>query len=132
MKFPDHILEYIKEIPQLPGVYRYFDKDEELIYVGKAKKLKNRVTSYFQNISQHNRKTLRLIAQIQRIEYTIVENEFDALLLENSLIKRNQPRYNILLRDDKSYPYIVITKENFPRVESTRQVNRKAASRKHN
>lgn len=126
MKFPEHILEYIKEIPQLPGVYRYFDKDDELIYVGKAKKLKNRVTSYFQNISQHNRKTLRLIAQIQRIEYTIVENEFDALLLENSLIKKNQPRYNILLRDDKSYPYIVITKENFPRVESTRQVNKRA------
>ena len=91
MPTSEDILNYIKEIPQQPGVYRYFDSEENLIYVGKAKKLKNRVSSYFQKTAQHSRKTLRLVAQIKRIEYTVVNNEFDALLLENNLIKQNQP-----------------------------------------
>jgi len=121
----EHILNYIKEIPQQPGVYRYFDIDDTLIYVGKAKKLKNRVSSYFQKTTQHSRKTLRLVSQIVRIEYTVVDNEFDALLLENNLIKENQPKYNILLKDDKTYPYIIITRQSFPRVESTRTLDRR-------
>ena len=121
----EHIINYIKEIPQQPGVYRYFDGEDTLIYVGKAKKLKNRVSSYFQKTAQHSRKTLRLVAQIERIEYTVVDNEFDALLLENNLIKQNQPKYNILLKDDKTYPYIIITRQSFPRVESTRTLDRR-------
>lgn len=125
MTIPEYILDYIKEIPQLPGVYRYFDSDEELIYVGKAKKLKNRVSSYFQKTAQHSRKTLRLVVQIRRIEYTVVDHEFDALLLENNLIKEHQPKYNILLKDDKTYPYIIITRQSFPRVESTRTLDRR-------
>ncbi len=126
MTTPQHITDYIKEIPLLAGVYRYFDKEDELIYVGKAKKLKNRVGSYFQKNNQHNKKTQRLVAQVCRIEYTVVDSEFDALLLENNLIKKHQPKYNILLKDDKTYPYIVITRQSFPRVESTRVLNRKS------
>lgn len=125
LNIPEHIISYIKEIPQLPGVYRYFDKEETLIYVGKAKKLKNRVNSYFQKTAQHSRKTLKLVSQINRIEFTVVNNEFDALLLENNLIKENQPKYNILLKDDKTYPYIIITKQAFPRIESTRTLDRR-------
>jgi excinuclease ABC subunit C len=121
----EKILNYIKELPTEPGVYRYFDSEDNLIYVGKAKKLKNRVSSYFQKTNQHSRKTLRLVSQIERIEYTVVDNEFDALLLENNLIKKNQPKYNILLKDDKTYPYIIITKQSFPRVESTRTLDRR-------
>jgi len=119
--------DYKKElakVPHEPGVYRYFDASGEVIYVGKAKDLKNRVSSYFVKSNQHDRKTQRLVSQIRKIEFTIVHTEFDALLLENQLIKRFQPRYNILLRDDKTYPFICVTKERFPRVMTTRRIDR--------
>lgn len=115
----------LARIPHEPGVYRYFDASDEVIYVGKAKDLRNRVSSYFTNSKQHDRKTLRLVSQIRKIEFTIVNTEFDALLLENQLIKRYQPKYNILLRDDKTYPFICITNEPFPRVLVTRRIDRK-------
>jgi excinuclease ABC subunit C len=115
----------LAKVPHEPGVYRYFDSSGEVIYVGKAKDLKNRVSSYFVKSNQHDRKTQRLVSQIRKIEFTIVHTEFDALLLENQLIKRFQPRYNILLRDDKTYPFICVTNEHFPRILTTRRIDRK-------
>ena len=115
----------LSKVPHEPGVYRYFDDKDEVIYVGKAKDLRNRVGSYFVKSNQHDRKTKRLVSQIRRIEFTIVPTEWDALLLENQLIKRFQPRFNILLRDDKSYPFICITHEPFPRVITVRRVDRR-------
>lgn len=115
----------LARVPHEPGVYRYFDATGEVIYVGKAKDLRNRVSSYFTNSKQHDRKTLRLVSQIRKIEFTIVHTEFDALLLENQLIKRYLPKYNILLRDDKTYPFICVTNERFPRVITTRRIDRK-------
>ncbi len=109
-------------LPDDPGVYRFFD-EEGIIYVGKAKNLKKRVSSYFTK-NDHNRKTYRLVQEIRYIEVTVVNSEFDALLLENSLIKENQPKYNILLKDDKSFPSICITNERFPRIYSTRRIDR--------
>ena len=111
---------FISRLPETPGVYRYFDKDGKLIYVGKAKNLKKRVASYFTKSHHDNRKTTLMVARIERIEFTLVDTEFDALLLENSLIKKYQPKYNINLRDDKTYPFICIKKERFPRIFSTR------------
>ena len=113
--------QYIASLPQEPGVYRYYDSTDKLIYVGKAKKLKNRVSNYFQDSKNLNYKTKALVRQIHRIEYTIVNSEFDAFLLENSLIKENTPKYNIQLKDDKSFPYICITKEAFPKIIGTRR-----------
>ncbi len=112
----------LKDIPHKPGVYQYFDADEQLIYIGKAKDLRNRVGSYFVSDRQFNGKTRVLISKIRRIQFTIVDTEIDAWLLENSLIKKHQPRYNIMLKDDKTYPWIVIKKEPFPRVFPTRKV----------
>lgn len=122
-----NLLNIAKELPQDPGVYRYFDAEGTIIYVGKAKNLRKRVTSYFQTSTQHNNKTKRLIQKIASIKYAIVDTEYDALLLENNLIKKHQPRYNILLKDDKTYPYISISKERFPRIGITRNVNPKEA-----
>jgi len=113
--------EELKKIPHRPGVYQYFDKNDELIYIGKAKDLRNRVGSYFVNESQLNGKTRVLVRKINRISFTIVDTEIDAWLLENSLIKKHKPRYNVLLKDDKTYPWIVIKNEPFPRVFWTRQ-----------
>ena len=113
--------EYL-QLPDSPGVYRYYNKEGKIIYVGKAKSLKKRVTSYFTKPSPYNRKTFKLVSEINAIEITVVHTEFDALLLENSLIKEYQPKYNILLKDDKSFPYIVITKERFPKIYSTRRI----------
>ena len=96
-----------------------------MIYVGKAKSLKKRVTSYFTKQSQHNRKTEKLVSEIKKIEFTIANTEFDALLLENNFIKQYQPKYNILLKDDKTFPYLCILKERFPRVIYTRKHNPK-------
>lgn len=107
-------------MPETPGVYRYFDKDNKLIYVGKAKSLKKRVSSYFTKNHHENRKTAVMVSKIVRIEFTLVDSEFDALLLENSLIKKHQPRFNINLRDDKTYPFICIKNERFPRIFPTR------------
>jgi len=113
--------EELKRIPHKPGVYQYFDKDDVLIYVGKAKDLKNRVNSYFVNDRQLNAKTRVLVRKIQRIAFTIVDTEIDAWLLENNLIKKHKPRYNVMLKDDKTYPWIVIKNEPFPRVFWTRK-----------
>ena len=112
----------LKDIPHRPGVYQYFDADDKLIYIGKAKDLRNRVSSYFVQDKQLNGKTRVLVSKIRRIQFTIVDTEIDAWLLENSLIKKHQPRYNIMLKDDKTYPWIVIKKEPFPRVFSTRRM----------
>ena len=118
-----HIQLKLKSLPNSPGVYQYFDADGTIIYVGKAKNLKNRVSSYF-NKNQENGKTRVLVRKIVDIQYIIVDTEFDALLLENSLIKKYQPKYNIQLKDDKTYPWICIKKEPFPRVFSTRRLVR--------
>jgi len=115
----------LAKIPEQPGVYRYFDEEGTVIYVGKAKNLKNRVSSYFAKSNQHDRKTKRLVSQICNLEFTIVHTEFDALLLENTLIKKYQPKFNILLKDDKMYPFICITNEPFPKVITTRRVDKK-------
>ncbi|MCU0352281.1 MAG: excinuclease ABC subunit UvrC [Cytophagales bacterium] len=120
----DHLKEQIRNLPDQPGVYRYFDASGELIYVGKAKNLKNRVSSYFNKSANHDQKTRRLVSQIVRFEFTVVDTEFDALLLENSLIKQYQPKYNILLRDDKTYPYLCVTNEPFPQLFPTRHLDR--------
>lgn len=113
--------EAIQKIPKKPGIYQYFDKNEKLIYVGKAKNLRNRISSYFGREHQLHPKTRILVRKIQRISFTIVDTEIDAWLLENSLIKKHQPRYNVLLKDDKTYPWIVIKNERFPRVQWTRR-----------
>ncbi|MGO3655676.1 MAG: GIY-YIG nuclease family protein, partial [Sphingobacterium sp.] len=113
--------EELKKIPHKPGVYHYFDADDVLIYVGKAKNLRNRVGSYFINKNQLNNKTRVLVRKINRIAFTIVDTEIDAWLLENNLIKKHQPRYNVLLKDDKTYPWIVIKNESFPRLFWTRK-----------
>ena len=107
-------------IPQDPGVYKYFDKDHELIYVGKAKSLRKRVSSYFSK-SFVGYKTHELVKRIHSIEFTIVGSEQDAFLLENALIKEYKPKYNIELKDDKTYPFIVVKREPFPRIFLTRR-----------
>lgn len=111
----------LEQIPHRPGVYQYWDAEGELIYIGKAKDLKNRVSSYFVKTNQLNGKTRVLVRKINRITFTIVDTEIDAWLLENSLIKKHQPRYNVMLKDDKTYPWIVIKNEPFPRVFPTRK-----------
>lgn len=113
--------EAIKNIPSRPGVYQFWNSDSELIYIGKAKNLKNRVTSYFiKDNYRVNAKTRVLVSKINNITFTLVDTEIDAWLLENSLIKKHQPRYNIELKDDKTYPWIVIKNERFPRIFWTR------------
>lgn len=113
----------LADIPHNPGVYQYYDIEDTLIYIGKAKDLRNRVGSYFnQDNNQFNGKTRVLVSKIRRISFTIVDTEIDAWLLENSLIKKHQPRYNIMLKDDKTYPWIIIKKEKFPRVYWTRNM----------
>ena len=115
-------MEQVAALPLEPGVYQFLDRDGKVIYVGKAKSLKKRVSSYFVKNRDHSAKVKVLVKQVCAIKHIVVGSEQDALLLENSLIKSLQPRYNILLKDDKTYPWIVLRKENFPRVESTRQV----------
>lgn len=108
-------------LPSKPGIYKYFDANDKIIYVGKAKNLRKRVVSYFNKISDYY-KTKKLVSEIKRIEFTIVDSEQDALLLENSLIKQYQPKYNLVLKDDRSYPHIVIKNEPFPRIFITRKM----------
>lgn len=122
MESPYYTPAQIAQLPAEPGIYKYYNASAELIYVGKAKNLKKRVSSYFSKQKGMNRKTLKLVSEISSIEFTIVNNEFEALLLENSLIKQNKPKYNILLRDDKSYPYICVTSERFPRIIAIRNM----------
>ncbi|WP_257670394.1 excinuclease ABC subunit UvrC [Parapedobacter tibetensis] len=112
----------LEHVPHKPGVYQYWDAKDELIYIGKAKDLKNRISSYFVKNNQLNGKTQVLVRKINRITFTIVDTEIDAWLLENSLIKKHQPRYNVMLKDDKTYPWIVIKNERFPRIFPTRKI----------
>lgn len=113
----------LKNIPQKPGVYQFWSDAEELIYIGKAKNLKNRVSSYFNKDNfRINAKTRVLVSKVKKITFTIVDTEIDAWLLENSLIKKHQPKYNILLKDDKTYPWIIIKNEKFPRIFWTRKI----------
>lgn len=121
MKVSEEIQSVLLNLSAEPGVYRYYDNEDKLLYVGKAKNLKKRVSSYFQREAE-NGKTRILVKKIARIETLVVESEMDALLLENNLIKKYQPRYNILLKDDKTYPWICIKKEPFPRIFSTRRL----------
>lgn len=118
--YDDELKKKISELPQSPGVYQYFDASGSIIYIGKAKKLKNRVLSYLNKTNQSD-KTRVLVSKIHDFRYIVVESEQDALLLENNLIKKYKPKYNILLKDDKSYPWICIKKEPFPRVFITRR-----------
>ena len=121
-------VEY-KNIPDNPGVYLMKNEKGKIIYVGKAKNLRNRVSSYFKNVNSHNAKTLELVKNIRDIEFFICKTEVEALILENNLIKKNKPKYNILLKDEKTYPYIKFTREKFPKLEvvrSTKRLNEKA------
>jgi len=124
MAYPSEELKFVvSNLPDFPGVYQYFDKNGVIIYIGKAKNLKRRVSSYF--TKSHDRlKTTILVRKIVRLEYIVVDSEQDALLLENNLIKKYQPRYNILLKDDKSFPWICVKNEPFPRVFQTRNIYR--------
>ncbi|MBU1011648.1 MAG: excinuclease ABC subunit UvrC [Bacteroidetes bacterium] len=118
----DLLKEIIKSLPGKAGVYQYFNKDGKIIYVGKAKNLKKRVSSYFNKDQTANGKVRILVKNIADIKFIVVETEFDALLLENNFIKKYQPRYNVLLKDDKTFPWICIKNENFPRIISTRHL----------
>lgn len=117
----DQLKDVVSRLPDEPGVYRFYDNTDQLIYVGKAKSLKKRVSNYFSKSTGVNRKTLRLVSEINKIDFTVTNSEFDSLLLENNFIKQNQPKYNILLKDDKTFPYLTILKERFPRIISTRK-----------
>lgn len=119
--FTEHLQTILRVLPDRPGVYQFFNEEKNIIYVGKAKNLKNRVSSYFSNFSQHTGKTRLMVRQITDIQYIITSTDLEALLLENSLIKKYQPRYNINLKDDKTYPHIIIKQEAFPRIFATRQ-----------
>ena len=119
----EHIKTILSVIPEKPGCYQYFDENGTIIYVGKAKNLKRRVSSYFNKVHDSN-KTRVLVKQIRDIKYIVVDTEEDALLLENNLIKQYRPRYNVLLKDDKTYPSIVVKNEYFPRVFQTRNIVR--------
>ena len=122
MKISEHIQLILKTLPHKPGVYQHLDKDGKIIYVGKAKNLKKRVSQYFHKV--HDGKTRVLVRRIEDIKTIVVDNEFEALLLENNLIKKYQPRYNIMLKDDKTYPWICIKNERFPRIIYTRQLKK--------
>lgn len=122
MKIKENIQLILKTLPHKPGVYQHLDKDGKVIYVGKAKDLKKRVSQYFNKV--HDGKTRVLVKRIEDIRTIIVDNEFEALLLENNLIKKYQPRYNIMLKDDKTYPWICIKNERFPRIIYTRVVKK--------
>lgn len=116
------VKDKLKELPDLPGVYIMRNSSDEIIYVGKAINLKNRVRQYFDNNKNKGAKVLAMVSHIDHFEYIIVENEVEALVLESNLIKKNRPKYNIVLRDDKQYPYIKITNEKYPRIQKVRQV----------
>ena len=106
----DELREKANDLPLAPGVYLMMDSGEQVIYVGKAKKLKNRVSQYFQDTASHNSKTKMMVSQVDRFDTILVRSEFEALVLENSLIKRHMPRFNILLKDDKGYPFVRLDK----------------------
>src|SRR5690554_2041270 len=120
MEEEQKLLQQIKAAPKKPGVYQYYDVNDKILYIGKAKNLRNRVNSYFTMDKNKPGKTRLLVQKIRSIRYIVTETEMDALLLENSLIKKHQPRYNVMLKDDKTYPWICIKNEPFPRVFKTR------------
>jgi excinuclease ABC subunit C len=122
MELSQHLQTLLKSLPEKPGVYQYFDADGKILYVGKAKSLKKRVYSYFSKDHYDSGKTRVLVSKIVDIRTIVVDTELDALLLENNLIKKYQPRYNVALKDDKTYPWICIKNERFPRVFPTRKV----------
>ncbi|MFN3367220.1 MAG: GIY-YIG nuclease family protein, partial [Exiguobacterium mexicanum] len=122
MSHSDHIKHKLALLPDEPGCYLHKNEYGEIIYVGKAKNLKNRVRSYF--TGAHDIKTMRLVAEIRDFEYIVTASELEALLLEMTLIKKHDPKYNIRLKDDKSYPYIKITNEPYPRLLTTRKLKR--------
>lgn len=123
-KMPEALQSKLQTLPTSPGVYQYKDKEGKVIYVGKAKNLRLRVQSYFRQLADHSHKTRLLVSKIADLDLILTNSEVEALILENNLIKQLKPRYNINLRDDKTYPYIVITNERFPRVFPTRIVRR--------
>jgi len=123
-KHISHIETILKALPNNPGVYQFFDESERIIYVGKAKNLKKRVVSYFKNEGKVSAKITVMVRKIADIKFIIVDTEYDALLLENTLIKKHLPRYNVLLKDDKTYPWICIKNEPFPRIFPTRHIIR--------
>ena len=120
----EHLREIVRRLPDKPGSYQFYDQEHTIIYVGKAKNLKSRVSSYF-HTEVDRFKTKILVSKIFDISYTVVNTEEDALLLENSLIKKYNPRYNVLLKDGKTYPSICVTNEFFPRIFKTRTINKK-------
>ena len=122
MKLKADLITQIQAAPKKPGVYQYYDSDGKILYIGKAKNLKNRVQSYFNNDKGKSGKTRLLVRKINSINYIVTETEMDALLLENNLIKKHQPCYNVMLKDDKTYPWICIKKEPFPRIFKTRNL----------
>jgi excinuclease ABC subunit C len=124
MSSPEHIPNLLAALPESPGVYQFYDKDDKLLYIGKAKSLKKRVSSYFQKERHESGKTAVMVRKVADIRTIVVDTEMDALLLENNLIKKHQPRYNVSLKDDKTYPWICIKREPFPRVFSTRKIIR--------
>jgi excinuclease ABC subunit C len=121
MEIKENLKVTLSSLPDSPGVYQYYDKEGEILYVGKAKNLKKRVSSYFQKNHDTGRLYM-LVRRIDRINYIVVKTEWDALLLENSLIKKHQPRYNVMLKDDKTYPWICLKNEPYPRIFSTRKL----------
>ncbi|MBL7892759.1 MAG: excinuclease ABC subunit UvrC [Bacteroidia bacterium] len=124
MNKSDYIQSILQSIPDKPGIYQYYDEEGKLLYIGKAKNLKKRVSSYFNRDQHENNKTAVMVKKIRDINFIIVSTELDALLLENSLIKKHQPRYNVMLKDDKTYPWICIKNERFPRMFSTRTITK--------
>jgi excinuclease ABC subunit C len=120
----EQIRSILKELPFSPGVYRFYNLEKELIYVGKAKSLRKRVANYFTNKKGLDQKTRSMVRRIHLVEYTLVNSEYEALLLENNLIKTNKPKYNVMLRDDKTYPFICLTSGNFPRLVTTRRIEK--------
>ena len=119
----EELLEKANSLPLAPGVYLMHDKDDTIIYVGKAKKLKNRVSQYFQSGRGHDLKTHTMVGQVDHFDTIIVSSEFEALVLENALIKQHQPRYNILLKDDKGYPFVRLSREENSCWQICAQVN---------
>ena len=118
------IQDKLKQLPTLPGVYHFFNEDKKIIYIGKAKNLRNRVRSYFQSKKHQQAKTISLVRKIADLEWIVVRNEVEALMTEANLIKTHRPKYNIDLKDDKTYPFIRITKEPYPQVLLTRKIER--------
>ena len=123
----EELREKANDLPLAPGVYLMMDRTGKVIYVGKAKKLKNRVSQYFQDSASHTVKTRQMVSQVDRFDTIFVSSEFEALVLENSLIKRHMPRYNILLKDDKGYPFVRLSREAYPRFSLVNRMNQDSA-----